>query len=112
MEISYIPLEHPGFLEPFPCHGFSFIMCHHKAPVLRFISGFELPTVSLRGRREAAMLVDRERRADKKKVSQVRGAKQDAPKRESPLCHILDYGSAPDHTRPKAVDRVGTHALE
>ena len=35
----------------------------------------------VRGRREAAMLVDRERRADKKKqVSQVRGAKQEVPK--------------------------------
>ena len=40
----------------------------------------------VRGRREAAMLVDRERRADKKKqVSQVRGAKQEVPKCDSPL---------------------------
>ena len=36
------------------------------------------------GRREVAMLVDRERRAHKMQVSQVRGAKQDVPKRESP----------------------------
>ena len=50
------------------------------------------------------MLVDRERRADKKKqVSQVRSEKQ------ASRDVIPHYGSAPDHTRPEAVDRVGNH---
>ena len=58
----------------------------------------------VRGRREAAMLVDRERRADKKSRS-VR-SRSETSEYESVIPH---YGSAPDHTRPEAVDRVGNH---
>ena len=55
------------------------------------------------------MLVDRERRADKKSRSVRSGVR-------NRKCHsvITHYGSAPEHTRPKAVavDRVGDHTLE
>ena len=48
------------------------------------------------------MLVDRERRADKKSRSVRSGVRN--RKYHSVITH---YGSAPDHTRPEAVDRVG-----
>ena len=50
------------------------------------------------------MLVDRERRADKKSRSVRRGAKNQASRDV-----ITHYGSAPDHTRPATVDLVGNH---
>ena len=40
----------------------------------------------------------------KKKASQVRSKKSSESRCDLPL-----YGSAPDHTRPKTVDRVGDH---
>ena len=61
----------------------------------------------VRGRREAAMLVDRERRADKKSRSVRSGVRNRTY--QSVIPH---YGSAPDHTRPEAVDRVGNHTPE
>ena len=61
----------------------------------------------VRGRREAAMLVDRERRADKKSRSvrsKVRNRKYQSV--ASPEDHALD------HTRPEGVGFVGSHTLE
>ena len=58
----------------------------------------------VRGRREVAVMVDRERCSEKNAGHSGRGSKQDAYFYVGP-----NYGSAPDHTRPKAVDRVGTH---
>ena len=54
------------------------------------------------------MLVDRERRADKKKSRSVRRGVRNR-KYQSVISH---YGSAPEHTRPEGVGRVGDHALE
>ena len=53
------------------------------------------------------MLVDRERRADKKSRSVRSGVRN--RKYQSVISH---YGSAPDHTRPEGVGRVGDHTLE
>ena len=53
------------------------------------------------------MLVDRERRADKKSRSVRSGVRN--RKYHSVITH---YGSAPEHTRPEAVDRVGDRTLE
>ena len=61
----------------------------------------------VRGRREAAMLVDRERRADKKNRPVRLGVRN--RKYQSVITH---YGSALDHTRPEGVGRVDDHAPE
>ena len=53
------------------------------------------------------MLVDRERRADKKSRPVRSGVRNRTYIYVSP-----HYGSAPDRTRPEAVDRVGTHTPE
>ena len=60
----------------------------------------------VRGRREAAMLVDQERRADKKSRSVRSGVRN-----RTYIYVIPHYGSAPDHTRPEGVDRVGNHIM-
>ena len=50
------------------------------------------------------MLVDRERRADKKCRSVRSGVRN-----RTYSYVITHYGSAPDHTRPEGVDQVGDH---
>ena len=60
----------------------------------------------VRGRREVAVLVDRERRADKKCRSDRSGV------RNRKYHYVITHcGSAPDHTRPEGVNRVGDHIM-